>query len=76
MAVPHGPVIVYITVSMPGVTPVTTPPVLEIDALPNIVVHVPPDTVEVKVIGLPKHTVAGPEMVPAVAPVTDTVCVR
>lgn len=73
---PHDVVTVYIIVSTPAVTPVTTPP-LDTVALPNVVLQVPPDTVDDKVMVLPVHTVVGPDMVPAHTPlVTVTTAVE
>lgn len=60
----------------PAATPYTTPEALTdaIDAL--LLVHTPPAIASVSVIVLPVHTVEGPEMVPAVAPlVTETAAV-
>ena len=54
--------------------PVTTPPADTV-ALPPLVLHEPPPTVDVNVIILPTHTVVGPEMV-TLAAATVTVLVE
>jgi hypothetical protein len=55
---------VYFTVSSPAATPVITP-VAEMVALPVVMLHVPPDTVEVTVDVAATHTEDGPEIAPA-----------
>lgn len=54
----------YLTVSSPAATPVKIP-VAEMDALPVVVLQVPPDTVDVTVEVAATHTDEGPEIVPA-----------
>ena len=56
-------VIVYIIVSVPAVTPVTTPAVTVAELL--LAVHAPPAIVGVNVILLPAHTEVAPLIVPA-----------
>jgi len=51
-------------VSIPPVTPVTTPP--DTEALPLLALHVPPVTGSVSVMALPWHSTEAPEIVPAV----------
>lgn len=64
-AVPHVLVTVYCIVSVPLVTPVTTP-AADMVAFPVVVLHTPPAVEFVSVIVAPGHTLFGPVMVPAV----------
>jgi len=64
-AVPHTPVTVYLMVSMPAATPVTTPPVLTVAELVFVLLQVPPVTVCDKLIVAPGQTDAAPLMAPA-----------
>ena len=72
-AEPHVPETAYEIVTLPAVTPVTTPP--ETVALPLLALHVPPDTPSVRVIFAPVLTVDAPEIVPAVAALTVTTAI-
>jgi hypothetical protein len=63
VAVPHPLVTAYIIVSMPGVTPVTTPP--DTIAVALLALHVPPEAASVNVIDEPIHTPDAPAIVPA-----------
>jgi hypothetical protein len=57
---------VYVMVTVPAVTPVTTPEVL-IDAFVLLLLHVPPVVVLVSVVVLPSQTVSVPVIVPGSA---------
>ena len=63
---PQELVTIYLMVSVPGVTPVTTPEVL-IVALPFVLLHTPVPLAKVsdKAIVEPKHTCEPPKIVPA-----------
>lgn len=50
-------------VAVPGVIPVTVPPVTEAFVL--LLLHTPPGAISVNVIEDPSHTLPGPLMVPA-----------
>ena len=63
MAVPQTLVTVYLIVSIPAVTPVTTPAVTKAFAL--LALQVPPGAKSVNVMVLPVQTVPGPEMLPS-----------
>ncbi len=60
-------------VTVPAVTPVTTPP--ETVTFPLLALHTPPDTTSDKVIFAPVSTTEAPVIVPAVAEFTDTATV-
>ena len=64
VAAPHTFVTVYMMISMPIVTPVTTPP--DMVAVLPLLLHTPPGVISVKVMLEPTHTLEGPVMVPAV----------
>ena len=63
VVVPHKLVTVYVTVSMPLVTPVTELPATSACAL--LPLQVPPETVSVSTITEPIHTCEGPVITPA-----------
>jgi hypothetical protein len=63
VADPHELVTTYLMVSIPGVTPVTTPP--DMVAVALLLLHTPPVALSVRVTGKPVHTIAAPEMIPA-----------
>src|SRR5579872_4877649 len=64
-AEPQLPVVVYLIVSSPPATPVTTPPLLTV-ASPLLELQVPPGARSVTVIVVPTHRLLGPNIVPAV----------
>jgi len=59
VALPQLVVTVYLMVSSPGTTPVTTPPALMV-ALPLLALHTPPEVALLKVMVAPVHTVIAP----------------
>ena len=61
---PHELVTIYLIVSIPGDTPVTTPPTPIVALLIATLLHVPPPEL-VKVIIVPTHTDDKPDMIPA-----------
>jgi hypothetical protein len=64
MKVVQPPVNVYLTVSMPMPTPVTTPVAGSTIAAKPPLVHVPPETVLLSVTELPSHKLVVPEIIP------------
>ncbi len=52
---------------VPAATPVTTPPVFTVAIAVALLIHVPPDTVLVRVVVDPVHTVAVPPIAAGVA---------
>ena len=73
LAVPQPPVTVYVAVSTPTVTPVTTFPAIVAFAL--LMLHVPPLTASVSAMFAPVITVAAPVIVPADVAFTVTTCI-
>jgi len=64
VAVPQTVETVYLTVSRPAATPVITP-VTDIEALPVVVLQVPPPTVDESGVVADTQTAVKPEIVPA-----------
>ena len=60
-----SPATVYVIVAVPAATPVITPLVLTVATARSELLHVPPLTVELKVVVSPTHTACVPESVPA-----------
>jgi hypothetical protein len=64
-----------VIVAVPEAMPVTTPvPVPTVAILVLLLVHIPPDIEELKVVVAPSHTVVVPLIAPGVA-ITVTTCV-
>jgi hypothetical protein len=67
VSVQQLPVVVYVIVAAPALTPVITPRALMLAMAALLLLQVPPDMVSVKVDEAPAQTVVVPPMVPALA---------
>ena len=54
----------YDTVAVPAVSPVTTPVPLTVAMVASLMSQVPPLTVSVKVLGVPRHILEAPDIAP------------